>query len=454
MKEPVVSAKNLRKSYWLYPSAIRRVIGCFLSPERVGGTPLLALSGLTFNLYPGEALALIGKNGAGKSTALQLLAGIIPPTEGEYITRGRVCALLELGSGFNPEFTGRENIAVAGMLAGLSQSEIDASEKDIIDFADIGIYIDQPLKFYSSGMFLRLAFAVALAGKPDILVVDEALAVGDIFFRQKCYNRLRELRNQGMAVLLVTHNMNDVTEFCDRALLLEHGHQIFCGNPNEAANLYCSQYDRAAPNISSSFCNIASLPSPTSSLEHAWWYKEPGVIELSPHNQQNPTGVYFRRVWLSNKENHHTTVFNSGDSLRVHTEIYTPAILDVPIIGFLLNTASNFLVYGNNSFFMEDHGITSIPSNSCILVELDINLPLAPGEYTLSLGFSEMPEAAYHTRKGKDIKELESMVTRLCFCANKISFRIKWKYTKYGVIISHYGQCNLGCTSNIKIAYK
>lgn len=183
-----------------------------------------ALSDVSFELRRGESMGIIGRNGSGKSTLLQIIAGTLQPTTGNVIVRGRVAALLELGSGFNPEFTGRENVYLNGTVLGLSRREIDHRFSEITDFADIGNFIDQPVKTYSSGMTVRLAFAVQIAIEPDLLIVDEALSVGDIFFQQKCFRRLRELKEKGTAFLLVSHDTTAVTNLCAYALWLQDGH--------------------------------------------------------------------------------------------------------------------------------------------------------------------------------------------------------------------------------------
>ena len=202
------------------------------------GEDFWALRHVDFDVAPGERFGVIGRNGSGKSTLLEMIAGTLAPTEGEVQIWGRVSALLELGSGFNPEFTGRENVFINAAIQGLSREQVEARFDDIAAFADIGEFIDQPVKLYSSGMFVRLAFAVGTSVEADILLIDEALAVGDVFFRQKCYRRLDDLRKRGVSVVLVSHAMGDIEEFCDRALLLDHGEPKFVGPSVEAVKRY------------------------------------------------------------------------------------------------------------------------------------------------------------------------------------------------------------------------
>ena len=197
-----------------------------------------ALHGINFELQRGEALGIIGLNGSGKSTLLQVIAGVLPPTSGRVETHGRVAALLELGSGFNPELTGRENIYINGAILGLSRSRIDALIGEIITFADIGDYIDQPVKTYSSGMALRLAFSVQVHIDPDILIVDEALAVGDAAFQAKAMTRIQEILSRGTTLLFVGHDLNALRAFCQRAILLEDGRMQMLGSPEEVIEEY------------------------------------------------------------------------------------------------------------------------------------------------------------------------------------------------------------------------
>ena len=197
-----------------------------------------ALHDISFDLRRGEALGIIGLNGSGKSTLLQIIAGVLPPTCGRVHTDGRIAALLELGSGFNPELTGRENIHINGAFLGLTRARIDAVIDDIIDFADIGDYIEQPVKTYSSGMALRLAFSVQVHVEPDILIVDEALAVGDAAFQAKAMTRIQQILARGTTLLFVGHDLNSLRAFCQRAILLEDGRMAMLGAPEEVIEEY------------------------------------------------------------------------------------------------------------------------------------------------------------------------------------------------------------------------
>lgn len=239
-KEIVVKFDNVTKMYKLYKSDKARFKGLF--SNKVPYKENKAVNNLSFEVYRGESLALFGRNGAGKSTILKMVTGVVFPTEGEVIVNGKVSALLELGAGFDVESTGRENIRFKCSLMGMSEEEIDAVEDDIVAFADIGEYIDQPLRSYSSGMKARLGFAISVNAQPDILIVDEALSVGDKNFQQKCRKKVEEIMaDENVTLLFVTHSLQTAKDFCKRGIVLEKGKKIFEGDIEEAAEFYDSK---------------------------------------------------------------------------------------------------------------------------------------------------------------------------------------------------------------------
>ncbi|MCK5219055.1 ABC transporter ATP-binding protein [bacterium] len=229
--EPVARAVDITKSYCLYKSHADRVKETFHPLRRSYHQNFNALHNINFEAYRGETLGIIGRNGCGKSTLLQIVCGILQPSSGRVITQGRISALLELGAGFNPEFTGRQNVFLNAAILGLTKEEIEDRFDAIVDFAEIGQFIGQPVKTYSSGMYVRLAFSVAISVEPDILVVDEALAVGDELFQRKCFGRIKELRKRGTTILFVSHGADTVVQLCDRVLLLDQGECLLEGDP-------------------------------------------------------------------------------------------------------------------------------------------------------------------------------------------------------------------------------
>ena len=237
--EVALTVKGLAKRYYIYDKPHRRLLQMLLA--RTGRRfyrEFVALQDISFTVPKGKVVGILGKNGAGKSTLLQIICGTLTPSDGTVEVRGRVAALLELGSGFNPEFTGIENIYLNGQILGLSRKEVDAKLADILAFADIGDFVHQPVKTYSSGMFARLAFSVAVNVEPDLLIVDEALSVGDAWFQHKSMARMRQLMESGCSVLFVSHSIDAVRALCDEAIWLEQGRVKMHGNVGRDERLY------------------------------------------------------------------------------------------------------------------------------------------------------------------------------------------------------------------------
>src|SRR5699024_10609618 len=228
--------RNVSKIYKRYPHKWARLNEWITSQKRHEG--LWVLRNIHFDVAPGEAVGIIGINGAGKSTLLKIITGTTQPTTGTVEVGGRIAALLELGMGFHPDFTGRQNVYMAGQLAGLSSAQITTLMPEIESFAEIGDYLDQPVRVYSSGMQVRLAFSVATCIRPDVLIVDEALSVGDAYFQHKSFNRIREFREQGTTLLIVSHDRGAIQSLCDRAILLDQGAVIKDGAPEEVMDFY------------------------------------------------------------------------------------------------------------------------------------------------------------------------------------------------------------------------
>lgn len=235
-----IGVRNLSKVFPIYDKAHHRLLQMLTpgSNRRRWFREFQALHNVDFDVFRGETVGIVGRNGSGKSTLLQIICGTLSPTIGEVQTRGRIAALLELGAGFNPEFTGRENVFLNGTVLGLTRAEIEQRFDDIVTFADIGDFVDQPVKSYSSGMYVRLAFAVAINVTPDILIVDEALSVGDEAFQRKCFARIERIRDSGATVIFVSHSASTVLEICDRAILLDRGELLSVGHPKQVVTQY------------------------------------------------------------------------------------------------------------------------------------------------------------------------------------------------------------------------
>ena len=271
MIDVAIRANNLSKVYRIYARPRDRLLQMVAGWRRNFFTEFPALHNVSFEIMSGEAVGIIGRNGSGKSTLLQIIAGTLYPSSGTAEVRGSIAALLELGSGFNPEFSGRENVYLNGKILGLSRKEIDDRFNDIVDFSEIDDFIDRPVKTYSSGMFVRLAFSVQVFSKPEILIIDEALSVGDVFFQQKCFKYIRELQAKGTTLLFVSHDMVAVRHICTRVLLMNHGHLEFNGAPEEAVSRY---YDLSNKNEVILHTQNEAVPV----------FNEEGFAEVMNHN--------------------------------------------------------------------------------------------------------------------------------------------------------------------------
>ncbi|MBO4338038.1 MAG: ABC transporter ATP-binding protein, partial [Lachnospiraceae bacterium] len=233
-----IRVTDLNKIYRLYDNPRDRLIESLGLSKKVRSREHHALKDVSFSIKKGESVGIIGTNGSGKSTILKIITGVLTKTSGELYVDGRISALLELGAGFNMEYTGIQNVYLNGTMMGFTNEEIDKRLPDILEFADIGEFADQPVKTYSSGMFVRLAFAVAINIDPEILIVDEALSVGDVFFQMKCFHKFEEFQKQGKTILFVSHDLSAISKYCDRVILLNKGVKLSEGNPKDMVNMY------------------------------------------------------------------------------------------------------------------------------------------------------------------------------------------------------------------------
>ena len=232
-----IEVRDVTKIYRLYNKPSDRLLET-LCPKKIRHRDFYALNGVSFNVEKGRTVGVIGTNGSGKSTILKIITGVLTPSAGEVKVNGTVSALLELGAGFNMEYNGLENIYMNGTMMGFTRQQMEEKLPEILAFADIGDFVDQPVKSYSSGMFVRLAFALAINVEPDILIVDEALSVGDVFFQAKCYHKMEEIRKRGTTIVMVTHDMSSIIKYCDKVVLLNHGDKVAEGEPGKMVDLY------------------------------------------------------------------------------------------------------------------------------------------------------------------------------------------------------------------------
>lgn len=358
---------------------------------RTNASPLYrehwALRDVSFQLQAGEAVGILGRNGAGKSTLLQIIAGTLEPTAGSVKTSGRITAMLELGSGFNPEFTGRENVFLNAQILGLCRKDTLTRFDDIASFADIGDFIDQPVKTYSSGMMMRLAFAVQTVLDPNVLIVDEALSVGDAKFQEKCFRKLQELRDKGTTILFVSHDINAITSFCDRALLFESGKLVDSGIPINVAKTY-----------------IEGLYSETSSISHDERRKNQTLETASEYTQtlsdENPQKNATRKtmgqgdhrfgnrkveiidVEIFDQAGRKTIVLVSGNRYRVTQTVIARSEVNDLASGFIIRNKRGVDLFGitNKTANIE---IPGIHAGQVLEVSIEIDVWLAAGDYFL-----------------------------------------------------------------------
>jgi len=339
-----IRAQNLGKCYQLYAKPHHRLLQSLFRGRRQFFQEFWALRDISLELHRGESLGVLGRNGAGKSTLLQLLSGVLPPTTGSLEVKGRVAALLELGSGFNPEFTGRENAYLNGTILGLTKEEMDAAMPEIKRFAGVGAFFDQPVKLYSSGMMVRVAFAVQVQLKPDILIVDEALAVGDAIFRKRCYQRIRDLIDQGTSLIYVTHDAEGVRMFTQKAILLDQGRLVTTGDSKSVLTVYQQmileeekEYLKSYINDQLSAISFGEARPETSSHNGA-----------TPEHKGNEFGTFeavISKVEIQDSMGRATNLIVTGDPLHIIISFTVHTDLDTLIIGLRIRNQEGVKCY-------------------------------------------------------------------------------------------------------------
>ncbi len=410
------------------------------------GHEFWALSNVSFELRRGEAIGIIGRNGGGKSTLLQIIAGVLQPTAGEVEVKGRAAAILELGSGFNPEFTGRENVYLNGSIMGMPRKMVDERFDEIAAFADIGEFIDQPVKLYSSGMFVRLAFAVSTSVDADALVIDEALAVGDVFFRQKCYRRLETLRERGVAIVLVSHAMTEVEQFCERALLLHEGEVVFLGPATEAVERYYLLEQDESSQAKWQVGSGVSLPtelsagSPSSGLA---WPTPNAFLDLSRASEVGVGGARITGVALCDRNDRPRAHFGQGEVARFYFEFEALRDLDVPVGGVQLRSDRGVIVHGKTTLELGTSVPLRVPRGTRLRFCQEIALELAVGEYTFDIGLAELPPAAYQERDRLPHAELARQLSREAQVLGVGVLSVGFRQRGQPVQLLHHGVANL-----------
>jgi lipopolysaccharide transport system ATP-binding protein len=355
--------KNLGKSYRQWGSEWRRIASWFL-PSIAPREEHWVLKDVNFSIGPGEAVGIVGANGAGKSTLLKLITGTTQPTQGQVQLRGRVAAILELGMGFNPDFTGRQNADHSAGLMGYSKVDIDRAMPEIEAFAEVGEYFDQPVRTYSSGMQIRVAFAVATAFRPDLLIVDEALSVGDSYFQHKSFDRIRQFRDAGVSIMLVTHGMDVVRTLCDRVILLDKGRVIKDGSPDEVADYYnalIAEKENAKLNIEQR------------REKNGWLLTKSGTGEAQITSLKLHDAV-------SGKE---LAVAKVGQQIRL--QLLATVVKDLPqlVVGLMIRDKKGHVIWGTNTWYMRQV-LHDVQKNQYISLSVLFTCILGPGSYSFT----------------------------------------------------------------------
>lgn len=387
MSEIAISLKNVSKCFKRYNRPVDRLQEILL-PGKHRYDEFWALKDINFEVPKGETLGVVGRNGSGKSTLLQILAGTLTPTTGEVKVKGRISALLELGSGFNPEFTGRQNVFFNGRLLGLSQKEIEDKFDEIAGFADIGDFIEQPVKTYSSGMYVRLAFAVAVNVDPEVLIVDEALAVGDIVFQHRCMRRMRDLMDCGVTTLFVSHDSGAIKTLCNSAIMLHDGVIHATGLPNSVIIEYIKTVTELELELTQA--EVESHEQQKAVVNEAIEDAVKSSIAENKTRRGNRKAL-IEEVKLLNRFGEFCGEspifgFNELVILEVNLKVYEP--LPECIVGFFICDKNGNEIIGSNTF-EENHPIGKLEPGDTITISFKFQLPLRPASYSLTVAGAE-----------------------------------------------------------------
>lgn len=408
MQDKIIEIKNVRKTYQLYEKPIHRMKEVLSLTKKSYHTDHFALDSINLDVYAGECVGIIGTNGSGKSTLLKIVTGVLNPTEGSVNVSGKISALLELGTGFNPEYSGMENIFLSGIMNGIPREEMEKKVDEIVKFAEIGEFIYQPVKTYSSGMFARLAFAVAINVDPEILIVDEALSVGDIFFQSKCFRKFNEFKDAGKTILFVSHDMGSIIKYCDRALLIHHGKQIALGKTSEVVDVYrkilVNQYDETNETENQSDAKQKEEPEleTTVSVVEAEQENEQGNMET--HNDEDSENTWKCQMMenpnyldygngqarivdfaMFDNEGKINSVVYKGRECTLKMKIVFNEDVEEPIFAFTIKDLKGTEITGTNTM-LEDKLCGSKKKGEEVIVSFKQKLDIQGGQYLVSLG--------------------------------------------------------------------
>lgn len=403
-KKTAIQVRNLEKAYKLYDKPSDRLKEALGLGRRKRYKEHYALKGVDMTIYQGETVGIIGTNGSGKSTILKIITGVLNPTKGSVDVNGRISALLELGAGFNMEYNGIENVYLNGTMIGFSKKEIDAKMDDILGFADIGDYVYQPVKTYSSGMFVRLAFAVAINIDPEILIVDEALSVGDVFFQAKCYHKFEEFKKMGKTIVFVSHDLGSISKYCDRVVLLNQGVKLGEGTPKEMIDAYkqvlVGQYplphEEDTSLLNDEEIGAAAARAGKKHLEEdnlpESARKEDDLAESSAGACVNPDLLEYgtkqaliQDYYITDEAGRNCSAVLKGGQCSIHMKVCFQEDICEPIFAFTIKNIKGVEITGTNTM-VEKAFLEPVQAGSIKHIVFTQNLDLQGGEYLLSLG--------------------------------------------------------------------
>ena len=404
--ETLISLRGVGKSFPMFDKPYQQLMHV-LAPGVRQVAQFQALQGVDLEIRRGEAIGVIGRNGSGKSTLLQIIAGILQPSTGELRVSARIAALLELGAGFNPEFTGRENARMNASLLGLSQKQVDERMERILAFAEIGSHVDQQVKTYSSGMFMRLAFAVAVHTDPDVLIVDEALSVGDIYFQRKCFKRIEEMRQQGCTLLFVTHAIESVLQLCDRGVVLDRGRLVYDGDAQSAVKQYLRVVFGDNPAVTAEPPEEAA-PVEQEGPEHdaevaleqreLRQFMEAGgrdLLQTRPGYNRDETRLGDGRALTADclvvGQHGHGPLVHAREPFRLLVRYHFRETLDRLIFGVRVCTVTGSVVYSANTL-VADGVLYACEAGTTAVGEFDLRCSLLRGQYFVTVGVSRLDE--------------------------------------------------------------
>lgn len=406
-KEYAIQVQDVSKIYRLYEKPIDRLKESLSLTRKNYHRDFFALSDISFQVKKGETVGIIGTNGSGKSTILKIITGVLTPTTGSVRVSGVISALLELGAGFNMDYTGIENVYMNGTMMGFSRSQMDEKLPDILEFADIGDFVYQPVKTYSSGMFVRLAFALAINVEPEILIVDEALSVGDVFFQAKCYRRMEEIRKNGTTILMVTHDMGSVIKYCDRVVLLNRGHYVAEGEPGRMVDLYkkilANQMDDLEEELSVMNDFSGGIAADESKPEQAALKHAAGLMKdkltINPNRTEYGNGkAEIYDLGLFDEKGNLTNLLLKGEYFTIREKIRFTGAVEAPIFTYTIKDKKGADLTGTNTMF-ENADVKPVKNGDEYEVNFRQKMTLQGGEYLLSMsctGFEQGEHTVYH----------------------------------------------------------